>query len=522
MKYMNVLHKLNPDKRPIRVLHIGNLANNAYYNAKYLRCVGVKADVLCYDNYWVMSSPEWEEVDLDDLPEDQNFPNWWSLELKGYQRPRWFAQGPFETSVKYLMAKQSGQLQKADLLWEQMEAERRQICDPTYTCTAQRDTTGDRLSDRKQSRFIAFPMHFITKIKRLLRLVSRKLHNDAILLKPNINPAEETLLSDFARRFPNLSDRLIQQDLLPFQDRAQYIAPLLKQYDIIQGYAIDPLYPMLANFHPYVAFEHGTLRDAPEASWDFKVPFYNNALGRITALSYAMADHVFITNADCLSSAQRLGLTHYEAIPHPVTEENDFFPNDRYRDEIRAEVVAQIVLFCPIRHNWADKGVGRYIRILPQLRTRLGDSFKLCFTPWGQEIERSKELISALGCQDLVRWVGPFGKVRFAHWMASADVVLDQVMYPSFSGITPRALACGTPVIAYYEQKANSWMFDEPAPVLTAQSEAEILTNIDKAITPGFREQYCQTARAWFLKHHSSERVTKQLLTVYQSLLAEN
>ena len=48
---------------PPRVLHIGNIANNAYLNARILNEAGIPSDVLVYDYYHVMACPEWEEYD---------------------------------------------------------------------------------------------------------------------------------------------------------------------------------------------------------------------------------------------------------------------------------------------------------------------------------------------------------------------------------------------------------------------------------------------------------------------------
>ena len=48
--------------RPLRVLHIGNVANNAYNNAKLLNRAGLDCDVICYDYYHMMSCPEWEDA----------------------------------------------------------------------------------------------------------------------------------------------------------------------------------------------------------------------------------------------------------------------------------------------------------------------------------------------------------------------------------------------------------------------------------------------------------------------------
>lgn len=40
--------------RAPRILHIGNIANNAYNNAKILNEVGLDCDVICYDYYHIM------------------------------------------------------------------------------------------------------------------------------------------------------------------------------------------------------------------------------------------------------------------------------------------------------------------------------------------------------------------------------------------------------------------------------------------------------------------------------------
>ena len=79
--------------RPMRVLHVGNIANNAYINAKIMRKIGIHADVVCADYYHIMGTPEWEEAQFTGSYGDPFFPDWWRV-LRGYQRPSWFYQGP--------------------------------------------------------------------------------------------------------------------------------------------------------------------------------------------------------------------------------------------------------------------------------------------------------------------------------------------------------------------------------------------------------------------------------------------
>ncbi len=93
--------------RALRVLHIGNIANNAYNNAKIQRSLGIEADVLCYDYYHIMGTPEWEDTDIKGSL-DNFHPDWWAVDLGNWQRPDWFVQGPLLDCLDYLRAKHRG------------------------------------------------------------------------------------------------------------------------------------------------------------------------------------------------------------------------------------------------------------------------------------------------------------------------------------------------------------------------------------------------------------------------------
>src|SRR5881394_1383142 len=92
-------------ERPLRVLHIGNVANNAYLNARLLNAAGLDCDVLSYGHYHLMSSPEWEDSDFSKAPPDHFRPDWRAIDLNGFERPRWFAEGPFLAAARYLLAR---------------------------------------------------------------------------------------------------------------------------------------------------------------------------------------------------------------------------------------------------------------------------------------------------------------------------------------------------------------------------------------------------------------------------------
>jgi hypothetical protein len=91
-----------------------------------------------------------------------------------------------------------------------------------------------------------------------------------------------------------------------------YWRQLLRQYDAMHAYGTEPIVTMLADV-PYFAFEHGTLRE---------IPYQESNIGRATALAYALAEHVFVTNADCVHMPGDWPETRVTFINHPHDEDH--------------------------------------------------------------------------------------------------------------------------------------------------------------------------------------------------------
>src|SRR3990167_8767634 len=104
LQNLDWLEKFKQEKgRPLRVLHIGNIANNAYLNAKLLRQAGIDSDVLCYDYYHVMGCAEWEELEIKHDYKNDFFPKFNRKDLNGYKSPDWFIQGPLPLCYLYIL-----------------------------------------------------------------------------------------------------------------------------------------------------------------------------------------------------------------------------------------------------------------------------------------------------------------------------------------------------------------------------------------------------------------------------------
>lgn len=103
--------------RKPRILHVGNVANNGYNNAKVLVEAGFDCDALCYDYYHIMGCPEWEDADFTGMVRDHFMPNWRDVDLRGFRRPHWFAQGQRYWAIAYLMARRAGRTRSVSFLW---------------------------------------------------------------------------------------------------------------------------------------------------------------------------------------------------------------------------------------------------------------------------------------------------------------------------------------------------------------------------------------------------------------------
>ena len=112
----------------------------------------------------------------------------------------------------------------------------------------------------------------------------------------------------FHREFAERKDQLKSADLVPYRGYSKQWQQLLACYDYVIGIQLIQL--SLVSNVPYFAFEHGTLRT---------IPYNDSAQGQLTSIAYRMA-HVFVTNFDCVASAEKLAHGRFTVINHPHDE----------------------------------------------------------------------------------------------------------------------------------------------------------------------------------------------------------
>jgi glycosyltransferase involved in cell wall biosynthesis len=497
--------------KKFRILHIGNIANNAYLNSKFLREKDIESDVLCYDYYHVMGCPEWEEVALKGDYGSDFDPDWSKTNLGDFKRPDWFYQGPLNVSAQNILNKNSDK-PKEQLSWNILDAIGQKLMIIQSFCY------------KIYSASFKNPQSLRVKFLNLLKIPMTPMVNLMILYvywaKEQLLPKKvrlkrqqyfKSLIYDFKNYFPDRKDRLRTRDILTFLYRSNIFDKLFQNYDIVQGYASDPIFPLLAGKHPYIAFEHGTIRD---------LPFENSSIGRLTALAYRKADLVFITNSDNLAAAKKLGLTNYAAIPHPVIE--------KWHNQFRLKALEdrkkykEKILFCPVRHDWEVKGTNLYIEAMPEIFKRSKYPLRFVMVEWGENLNKSKKLLKDIGFEKKVIWEKAMPRWKLAYWMEMADIVLDQLILPAMGATAPEAMLAAKPVIASYRHEICKWMYPVKPPIVTAYNKEEVTENIIFLLNnPAKAKKIGEAGQKWFKRYHSVEILSKKTLANYHRVLSK-
>lgn len=517
------------------ILHIGNIANNAYNNAKLFNEAGFDCDVICYDYYHIMGCPEWEDADFEGEIKDQFFPDWNAVKLKGFQRPKWFAQGYILYCLFYLTAKRQNKVISAWFWWQTLEISRFYRCSMNGVLYA---IISPIIKILKIVKYIIFIKNHILSlinqkihkllskfnVKKIFHFYIKNTELDKQKTKSKKNPKisnfderVQHIIEIFKHQFPDRQDQLVSEDL----DGYRYVIPLWKKlfdnYDIIQGYSTDPILPLLTK-HPYFAFEHGTLRD---------IPFEPTARGRLTSIAYSQAEHVFVTNSDCINNAILLAGENVSGMNHPYDENHGLQVEgwQELRQKLCQQLDAEFLFFFPTRHDWvtgtgyADKGNDIFLNAFCNLR-QAGYKVGMVCCMWGANVQDSINLLAAKNCADFVLWNQPMGTIKFERTAKACHLVVDQFKLGSFGGIVFKAMAVSAPICTYINEDDILKQYSELPPVINCKSEDDIFTKMEEIIKNPDKLLYLASlSKLWIDKHHSSWDTIKTQILAYESFL---
>ena len=467
--------------RSPRVLAIGNIANNAFKNAKILNDIGVECHVMCHDYYHVMGCPEWEMARF--VTDGINFdaPNWSSIDLAGYTRPKWFVQGRLFTAIDYLIAYNEGSDQ-ADVKWRVLAAER---------------DAGGALMEGSSKAAVG-----VTEI--------------AYAIADRLSALYSVI---FADRYNKLSPSNVIDQYLSILLEHERFRRLLSFYDCVIGYSTDGMFPLMFGKRPYVCFEHGTIRT---------FPFEDSVFGKMCALSYACADDVLISNCDNVVAARKLRLESFRFTPHPMLDESgDCADHFALRQSLLETHKADFIIFHPSRQHWSnshdlnwEKGNDQLIRGFARFLTESRPAALLVMVEWGQTVEASKALIDSLGIASRVVWIYAQTLPVVGQYVAAADVLADQFVIGAWGAVMPHGMMMGTPTLIYLDETLHRWCFPQMPPVLNVRTSDEICAALLQSTDPDYRAQIKKSGPEWFERYHSQDVVAGRLLDSLTKVLS--
>lgn len=513
------------DESDIRTLHIGNIANNAYLNAKILNEKGIVADVLCLDYYHVMGLPEWEDSNFIGNHNDDFYPDLSKVNLNGFKRPSWFVQGRKLDAIKYLIVKNDKSFLKSKY----------------YEIKLKTSNLLNEHSNKKYKSFLSKFKGLFVKLSSLFNKFNslRRLYKYPLLVIIGLiflplvicfifyKLTETDKLTENRKFFQKRMDLIKQNIMLNFKGRVEsfdfgalynyeeevyYWRKLFKQYDKVYAYGIDGIYPLLAG-KEYYAFEHGTLR---------KMPFENDHNGLRAFLSYKFAKGVFITNADNIIAAKKLGLENYTFIPHPVNEEPIAkIGTDNNNLKLKEKYNCDFLVYHPARQHWDkqnrdlnyEKGNDIFIEGFARFVKEINPNAKVILSEWGMMLDESKKLINEFGIEENVVWSKPVHNFEMTKIIQSVDIVADQFFLGSFGDIMPKACLSKKATIMYLNEELHEWCFNDMPPVFNANNFLEVFESLKFAyLNPIGLKKQGEKSLQWYLKYHSNEINYEKLL----------
>jgi glycosyltransferase involved in cell wall biosynthesis len=539
--------------RPLRVLHIGNVANNAYQIANLLNSLGADCDVVCRDYYHVMSCPEWEDADFSAPVADESRPDWTTIDLGGFERPKWFAQGREAFCLDYLLARRKAS-PSTDKFWrflsisnktsalsglglpQRIERHARILLDigmrrlrmllepPAILLTRLDNRLSARGIDATRGRGYWICLGISTSLlsaSAIIRVLMLPYYFVRMIYRishpPRLQSAVTELASFFQDRFPHRADRFSLSDiqLQSLNHKLPAWEKLFGCYDIVHAYATDGILPLLAG-KPYVAFEHGTIRD---------IPFEDSPQGRCCALTYRRANYVLITNADNRKAAVELDIPKFAFVPHMVNESYrpDEAQKSELHDALHRDLDSPYIVFHPARHHWSDtrrlegdKGNDIFLSGFARFAKECEPRAKVILVRWGTRVEQTLSLIEKLGIAANVHWISPQPHRAMVRLICGSDLVADQFVLGAFGNIMPMALFCGRPAMLFLDGKLHDWCFEEMPPVVNAASPLEVFNGLNELhASASFAHDLVNRGSRWYSAYHSNERIGKILETAY-------
>lgn len=489
----------------MRVAHVGNIAQNAYLDAKFQRRCGVEADSFDLGGGNAMWLPWWEDAAFEPAQLHPSHYDWVTVaRATGVPRPPWAKiLGPHGDPAWY-DTQEEYQADFCRFIASVTHGPVGESLDD-HDAAAREALSHSRLTDAEQAACVR-GLRDVPYWRSLLEIAK---HYDLLVLYGPYAGAAVVLPCDVK--------------YLTFEHSTMRMVPLRDTPDRL----------LLAAAYRHADHNILTNADCREAAWAL-----NLDPARLSFIPHPLDTDAFCPAPAPSPSPATMSGTLDAAPPDATAALEDTDEADAA--SVRANLLetvpggAALLFFAPARQsNNAETGAKRNDRFFHAFARYVADAepagaprAALLAGQWGNapDVAQSKALVRSLGIGRRVLWLNAQPKHRMRLLYRAADVVLDQFdgANGSFGTVTGEALSSGRPVITHISAAAHAWCAERMtmppiAPALTSPEIYDWLVRL--ATLPALRATLGAESRAWVLREHSWQRVTQDHLALYATVL---
>ena len=438
----------------MRILHVGNIANNAYIFSHLLQEKGIESCAISPDYHHIMGYPIWEtrEMVLDEA--EHFFPKINRQELDQFP---WFSSGTWKECFQKISQYLEGNYLENQIAYEAK-----------------------------------------VPVEKFHRLVLKKLR----------------LLSK--KYLPNFLQVWISNNLI-YRIRTIKEIGFLKKFDELFDVIVfyGPSTNLIAKRRTEafkIGFEHGTLREYVFAPFkrckDSKLGYINSdmifvtnqdSLPSVKKLNYSESNVVCIPHPNLDRKFPDLRVTRLSRKFEILDQPRILIPaRHTYGNPVDMGKGTEVILRATIEL------IEKFPKVLVE------------FIEWGNDVHLSKNFLDQ-NCdfgQNII-WSKLKSRPLLRKSMSTASIIIDQLKIQAYGALTADALGLGVPVITSHSCTNDMNFFGSCAPVLPASNQREIVDQVSLVLnTPDLFENNLSTNAAWYDENLSSEILLGKTLRI--------
>ena len=306
----------------------------------------------------------------------------------------------------------------------------------------------------------------------------------------------------------------------------------LRSYDCAFVFGVGPIMASLAGI-PFVTLPFGgDITIAPFADGDGWLgqqdpgtrppggpePF----IAALQRHGLSRTDRLLLCDPGFFDFVERLGLLD-RAMPFHFGIDTEMYspaPEHEIRRKLLGDDTNRILIFVPARQDWYWKGSDLMLKGFAAATAGREDVTLVC-AGWGDDLERSRQLITDLGIGSKVRLLDyALSKQRLLRYYRAADIVMDQFTLGSYGGSSLEAMSCAKPLFIHIDEASFRAHGDGAPPVVNVREPGDIAARLSELFdSPERRAQIGTEARRWVVERHgprSIERVIELCRAAYE------